>query len=82
MALPNGVKPVERCADMNHDAKTMADGAAIVVGLGGFLGWVTPVVALIGGVLTIVWMVIRIWESNTVQKLVHGKKDDDEDKKV
>ena len=67
---------------MNHDAKTMADGAAVVMGLGGFLGWMTPVVTLIGGVLTIVWMVIRIWESDTVQKLVNRKKDDDEDKKV
>ena len=53
-----------------HDAKTMADGAAVVVGLGGFLGWMTPVVTLIGGVLTIVWMCIRIWETETIQKLV------------
>jgi hypothetical protein len=53
-----------------HDAKTMADGAAVVMGLGGFLGWMTPVVTLIGGVLTIVWMCIRIWETDTVQKLV------------
>ena len=36
---------------MNHDTKTMVDGAAVVVGLGGFLGVVTPVVALVGGVL-------------------------------
>jgi hypothetical protein len=54
-----------------HDAKTMADGAAVVVGLGGFLGWMTPVVTLIGGVLTIVWMCIRIWETDTIQKLVN-----------
>ena len=53
-----------------HDAKTMADGAAVVMGLGGFLGWMTPVVTLIGGVLTIIWMCIRIWETDTVQKLV------------
>ena len=46
----------------------MTDGAAVVMGLGGFLGWMTPVVALIGGVLTIVWMVIRIWETDTVQR--------------
>ena len=58
---------------MNHDAKTMADGAAVVMGLGGFLGWMTPVVTLIGGVLTIVWMVIRIWETNTVQNLIKHK---------
>ena len=67
-ALPNGVKPVERRTDMNHDVKTMTDGAAVVMGLGGFLGWMTPVVTLIGGVLTIVWMVIRIWETDTVQR--------------
>jgi len=53
-----------------HDAKTMADGAAVVVGLGGFMGWMTPVVALIGGVLTIVWMGIRIWETDTVKTLI------------
>jgi len=33
----------------------------------------TPVVTLIGGVLTIVWMVIRIWETNTVQNLIKHK---------
>jgi hypothetical protein len=33
-----------------HDVKTMADGAAVVVGLGGFMGWMTPVVTLIGGI--------------------------------
>jgi hypothetical protein len=53
-----------------NDAKTMADGAAVVMGLGGFLGWMTPVVTLIGGVFTIIWMGIRIWETDTVQKLV------------
>ena len=53
-----------------HDAKTMADGAAVIMGLGGFLGWMTPMVTLIGGVLTIVWLSIRIWETDTVQKLV------------
>jgi len=48
----------------------MADGAAVVMGLGGFLGWMTPVVTLIGGILTIVWLGIRIWETDTIQKLV------------
>jgi heme A synthase len=55
----------------SHDVKTMADGAAVVVGLGGFLGWITPIVALVGGFLTVIWMGIRIWETNTVQKLVN-----------
>jgi len=54
-----------------NDVKTMTDGAAVVMGLGGFLGWMTPMVTLIGGVLTIVWMCIRIWETDTIQKLVN-----------
>jgi Flp pilus assembly protein protease CpaA len=62
---------------MNNDVKTMTDGAAVVVGLGGFMGWLTPVVTLIGGVLTIVWLALRIYETETVQKLVNRKKDDD-----
>jgi Flp pilus assembly protein protease CpaA len=53
-----------------HDAKTMADGAAVVIGLGGFMGWMTPVVTLIGGVLTIVWLALRIWETDTVKNLI------------
>ena len=56
---------------MNNDIKTMTDGAAVVVGLSGFMGWVTPTVALIGGILTIVWMIIRIWETDTVQRWAH-----------
>ena len=56
---------------MNNDIKAMTDGAAVVMGLGGFLGWMTPVVALVGGILTIVWMVIRIWETDTVQRWVY-----------
>jgi hypothetical protein len=55
---------------MNNDIKTMTDGAAVVVGLSGFMGWVTPVVGLVGGILTIVWMTIRIWETETVKNLV------------
>ena len=55
---------------MNNDVKTMTDGAAVVVGLSGFMGWVTPVVALVGGLLTIVWMTIRIWETDTIKNLV------------
>jgi hypothetical protein len=55
---------------MNNDIKTMTDGAAVVVGLSGFMGWVTPLVGLIGGILTIVWMIIRIWETETVKNLV------------
>jgi hypothetical protein len=49
----------------------MADGAAVVVGVGGFMQWFPPVVGLVGGLLTIVWLAIRIWESDTVKKLVN-----------
>jgi len=55
---------------MNNDVKTMTDGAAVVVGLGGFMGWVTPLVGLIGGILTIVWLALRIWETETVRALI------------
>jgi len=55
---------------MNNDVKTMTDGAAVVVGLGGFMGWMTPVVTLIGGVLTIVWLALRIYETDTVKALI------------
>jgi len=66
---------------MNNDIKAMTDGAAVVVGLGGFMGWMTPVVALVGGILTIVWMIIRIYETETVKKLLGRKKDDDASEK-
>ena len=54
----------------NHDIKVMTDGAAVVVGIGGFMSWFPPLVALVGGLLTIVWLSLRIWETDTVQKLV------------
>jgi len=52
-----------------HDTKNMVDGAVVVIGLGGFMEWFPPIVALIGGILTIVWMTIRIWETDTVKFL-------------
>ena len=55
---------------MNNDVKTMTDGAAVVVGLGGFMGWMTPVVTLVGGILTIVWLALRIYETENVKNLV------------
>jgi len=59
---------------MNNDVKAMADGAAVVVGFGGFMGWMTPAVTLTGGVLTVIWLALRIYETNTVQKML-GKKE-------
>jgi hypothetical protein len=64
-----------------HDAKNIADGAAVAIGVSNFMQWFPPVVGLITGLLTMVWFAIRIYETNTVQKLVHGKKDDDASEK-
>jgi len=58
-----------------HDIKVMTDGAAVVVGLGGFMSWFPPLVALIGGVLTIVWLSIRILETDTVKSVFKLFKD-------
>lgn len=50
-----------------HDLKTMADGAAVSLTLAGALGWMTPMVTLVSGVLGIVYLGIRIWETDTVK---------------
>lgn len=57
-----------------HDVKVMTDGAAVVVGVGGFMQWFPPVVGLVGGMLTVVWLSIRIYETDTVQGLLGRKK--------
>jgi Flp pilus assembly protein protease CpaA len=59
---------------MTNDVKAMTDGAAVVVGFGGFMGWMTPAVTFTGGVLTIIWLALRIYETATVQKML-GKKE-------
>jgi len=56
-----------------NDLKNVADGAAVTVGVTNFMQWFPPVVGLITGVLTLVWFVIRIYETETVKKLL--KKD-------
>ena len=54
-----------------HEAKTLADGAALTVTFSSMMGWMTPIATLIGSLLGIVWMVIRIYETETVQKLLN-----------
>ena len=56
-----------------NDLKNAVDGAAVTVGVTNFMQWFPPVVGLITGVLTLVWFVIRIYETDTVKKLL--KKD-------
>ena len=55
---------------MNSEVKTLADGAALTVTLSGVMGWMTPVATLVGSLLGIVWMAIRIYETDTVKNLV------------
>lgn len=59
----------------SHDIKVAADGAAVAGGVATFMQWLPPMVGLASGLLTIVWLGIRIWETPTVQKLF--KKDDE-----
>ena len=56
-----------------HEAKGIADGAALTLTLSGVMGWMTPLATLIGSLLGIVWMSIRIYETDTVQKLLKKK---------
>ncbi len=55
---------------MNPEVKAITDGAALTVTLSSVMGWMTPVAALIGSLLGIVWMCIRIYETETVKALI------------
>lgn len=57
-----------------HDAKNIADGAAVALGVSNFMQWFPPTVSLVTGVLTIIWLGLRIYETTTVQKML-GKKE-------
>jgi hypothetical protein len=56
-----------------HDAKVMGDGAAVAVGLSNFMQWLPPYISFSSSVVILIYMIIRLWETDTVQKLV--KKD-------
>jgi len=55
---------------MNSEVKALTDGAALTVTFSGMMGWMTPAATLIGSLLGIVWMCIRIYETETVQKML------------
>ena len=55
---------------MIETTKEVIDVAAASTGILSLAAWLPPVASI----FTIVWLGIRIYESNTVQKLVHGKK--------
>ena len=54
---------------MVEETKEMMDIAAVSTGVLSLAAWLPPVASL----FTIVWMGLRIWESNTVMEL-RGKK--------
>lgn len=57
------------------DLKIAADGASLTVLFTGVMGWLNPVVTLVGSLLGIVYVSLRIYETDTVKKLLK-KKDD------
>ena len=56
------------------EAKAIADGVALSLTLSSVMGWMTPIATLVGSLLGIIWMVIRIYETATVQKLLNKGK--------
>ena len=55
---------------MDEQTKDMLDVAAGSTAVLTMAAWLPPAASL----LTIVWLGIRIYESDTVQRIVHGKK--------
>ena len=55
---------------LNEGTKHVLDGLSLITVLGTLMNWLPAVAAL----LSIIWTLLRIYESNTVQKLL-GKKD-------
>ena len=56
---------------MNEEAKTVVDAVAVSGTVATMAGWLPP----LASALTIVWLSIRIYESDTVQRMTgHGSK--------
>jgi hypothetical protein len=55
---------------LNEGTKHVLDGLSLITVLGTLMNWLPAVAAL----LSIIWTLLRIYESDTVQKLL-GKKD-------
>ena len=48
---------------MNDHAKQFLDGASIMTAIAAFAGWLPNIAAL----AALIWTLIRIWETKTVQ---------------
>jgi hypothetical protein len=56
---------------MQEEAKVAVDALAVTTTVSTLMGWIPAVAAA----LSIIWTVIRIFETDTVQNLIHRKKD-------
>jgi hypothetical protein len=56
---------------MDEEAKTILDGVAVSGTVATMAGWLPP----LASALTIIWLSIRIWESETIQAM-RKRKDD------
>ena len=55
----------------HHDtAKAIADGAAVVTTVGVLAAWLPPIASL----FTIIYLGLRIWESDTVREMTNRGK--------
>lgn len=59
------------------DLKTMADGSAVTLGIGTFMNYIN--LPLIIQLLTAGYLLVRIWESKTIQGWFGRNKSDDQD---
>lgn len=50
--------------DFSEQTKHIVDGLSVATVLGALTAWLPPIAAL----FTIIWTVIRIWETKTVQR--------------
>ena len=56
---------------MQEEEKNAVDALAVTTTVSTLMGWLPAVAAA----LSIVWTVVRIFETNTIQNLIHRKKD-------
>lgn len=62
---------------MVEETKEMLDVAAASTAILSMAAWLPPTASI----LTIIWLGIRIYESDTIQKIVHGQSHKTLDKK-
>lgn len=56
---------------MQEEAKVAVDALAVTTTVSTLMGWLPAVAAA----LSIIWTVVRIFETDTIQNLIHRKKD-------